>query len=250
MFRHKRVPIARAALTACVLALSIAACKGEPARKLPPDFLQTAKKLYSQFDEEILIRHFFDDREEGFYLDVGCADWQRNSATLYLEKHLGWKGIAIDARDGLRPSWQALRPGAKFFNYIVTDHAGTKEKFYAAGDISSTNPDHVRSFPATQDRDPQSMEREVPTITLNQLLDEQGVKKIDFMLMDIELGEPAALRGFDIKRFRPELVCIEAGNEQVREFLSKYFPENGYERIDEYLKYDAVNWYYRPKPGA
>ena len=63
--------------------------------------------------------------------------------------------------------------------------------------------------------------------------------------MDIELGEPAALAGFDIERFRPELVCIEAGK-PVREQVSSYFAEHGYVRIDEYLPYDRVNWYFKP----
>jgi FkbM family methyltransferase len=218
----------------------------EKERKLGKEFLESGKKEYSQNNEEKIIRHFFDDEEGGFFVDVGCSDWQKGSTTLYLEKNLGWKGIAIDARAELRAGWEKNRPGAKFFSYIVTDHAGTKDKFYAAGGISSTNPDHVRSFPNTKNLDVEKLEREVPTITLNQLLDEQGVKEIDFLLLDIELGEPAALRGFDIDRFEPKLICIEIGNTDVQKFIAPYFAEHNYERIDEYLPYDNVNWYYRP----
>jgi FkbM family methyltransferase len=221
-------------------------CKTEEARKLPPDFLDKAVKLYSQNDEEKLIRHFFDDMEDGFFLDVGCAEWQKDSTTLYLEEKLGWTGIAIDARAELAKEWAEHRPGAKFFNFIVTDHAGTKDKFYAAGRVSSTDPEHIHSFPKGKDVDVSKLEREVPTVTLNQLLDEQGVKKVDFMLLDIELGEPPALRGFDIERFKPELICIEAGNQKVRDFIAPYFAEHHYERIEEYLQYDKVNWYYKP----
>jgi FkbM family methyltransferase len=238
------------AIVVAIAALfATAACERERTRKLPPDFLDTATKLYSQWDEEKVIRHFFDDMEGGFFLDVGCAEWQKDSATLYLEEKLGWTGIAIDARAELRKEWEEHRPGARFFNYIVTDHSGTKDKFYAAGRVSSTDPEHIHSFPKGKNVDVKQIEREVPTITLNQLLDEQGVKKIDFMLLDIELGEPPALRGFDIKRFRPELVCVEAGHLDVQKFIAQYFPENGYERIDEYLKYDKVNWYFRPVLG-
>ena len=67
--------------------------------------------------------------------------------------------------------------------------------------------------------------------------------------MDIEQAEPAALAGFDIERYRPELVCIEAG-ESVREAIAAYFDAHGYERIDAYLSYDPVNWYYRPRPAS
>jgi hypothetical protein len=64
--------------------------------------------------------------------------------------------------------------------------------------------------------------------------------------MDIEQGEPGALAGFDIERFKPELVCIEAGT-RVRERISRYFEEHDYARLDRYLEHDGVNWYYAPR---
>lgn len=53
------------------------------------EFLETHPKLYSQFNEEVIIRHFFGDRRAGFYLDVGCAWAMRWNTTYYLEEHLG-----------------------------------------------------------------------------------------------------------------------------------------------------------------
>lgn len=68
------------------------------------------------------------------------------------------------------------------------------------------------------------------------------------MSMDIEGAEPDALKGFDIERFKPELVCIETGTDPVVDRqIADYFSEHNYERIDEYLPYDSVNWYFRRK---
>ena len=78
----------------------------------------------------------------------------------------------------------------------------------------------------------------MPTITLNDLLDKLEIKKIDFLTMDIELWEPQALAGFDIKRFLPELVCIEA-HEPIRDEILRYFTENEYVRLEQYLLPDA-----------
>lgn len=69
---------------------------------------------------------------------------------------------------------------------------------------------------------------------------------LDLLCLDIEQGEPAALAGFDIARFRPALVCVEVGTPLVRDSVIPYFAEHAYERIDEYLAYDWVNWYYAP----
>ena len=87
----------------------------------------------------------------------------------------------------------------------------------------------------------------VPAITLDDLLEQNGVEKIDFLSMDIEGHEPAALAGFDIERFAPELVCIEASGD--KEAILAYFAEHGYERIDRYLEFDVMNWYFKPRPG-
>ena len=49
---------------------------------LPDDSLPTeGKKLYSQKNEELIIRHFFKDRRDGFFVDVGCFQWKTLSTT-------------------------------------------------------------------------------------------------------------------------------------------------------------------------
>ena len=88
------------------------------------------------------------------------------------------------------------------------------------------------------------VELSVPTITLNDLLDGQGVTSIDFLSMDIELSEPQALAGFDIHRFRPALVGIEVHLE-VRQQILNYFAEHDYVIVGAYLWADTENLYFR-----
>jgi FkbM family methyltransferase len=209
----------------------------------PKDILANGKKLYSQHNEELIIRHFFDDQLDGVFLDVGCWDWQDGSTTLYLEEKLGWSGIGVDAQATVRRGYEMHRHRTKFMNYIVTDHSGTREKLYVAGQISSINERHVELFPGAQWEEQKPIE--VPTITLDELLSQHGVEHLDFLSMDIEGAEPKALAGFDIQKYRPRLVCIEASPE-IRDAIMQYFTTHGYERIDQYLPYDSVNWYFRP----
>ncbi len=84
----------------------------------------------------------------------------------------------------------------------------------------------------------------VPTITLTELLEENGLTKIDFLSIDIEGSEPAALAGFDIDNFEIELICIETCSNSSK--IMEYFTRHGYERIEKYLKYDTQNWYFKP----
>lgn len=213
----------------------------------PEDLLTKGKPLYSQFKEELYVRHFFDDMRDGVYVDVGAWEWEKNSTTAYLEKHLGWSGIAIDAQPGLAAGWAAHRPRAKFFPYIVTDHAGTQEPFYLTYGLSSTDPEHIKQWKALREK--KQRVALVETVTLDDLLTREGVERIDFLSMDIEGGEPKALAGFDIKRFRPRLVCIEAGlkGSKRRAEIAAYFEKHGYRRIKQYESRFDPNWYLTPE---
>jgi len=205
--------------------------------------LAQKKKLYSQHNEELITRDFFQDRREGYFLDVGCAWPMKDSNTYFLERELGWSGIGVDALPEYAKAWEQERPKSRFFNYLVTDHAGSPEKFFRSElpGISATAPRKTFSG-----REIKHTEIRVPTITLTKLLEDNRVGRIDFLSIDIEGAELQALAGFDIERFRPELVCIEwfhVGREKV----VAYFAAHGYERIERYLKYDEANDYFTPK---
>ena len=82
------------------------------------------RRSSTQYDEEFIIRDFFDDRKGRFFVDVDSYHWQEFSTTRFLEKHLDWSGIAIDAQAGLAESYKKNRPKTKFFSYAVSDKSG------------------------------------------------------------------------------------------------------------------------------
>ena len=207
------------------------------------EILTSESKLYSQFDEELIIRDFFGDRRGGFFVDVGCAFPKKNSTTYYLEKHLGWSGIGVDALPRYAQRWKKLRPNSEFVAFAVTDRSGEAVTFWQATvpTVSSLSKKQAANFSRGKVKP-----IKVGTITLTKLLDDRGVTEIDFLSIDIEGSEPAALAGFDVERFRPELVAIEVMLKNTKK-ISDYFTSHGYERIEEYQAYDLINWYFRPK---
>ncbi len=223
------------------LLVGLACSDAGPERR---DILGTEKKLYSQNDEELIIRDFFQDRRGGVFLDVGAADPIDLSTTYYLEKHLGWSGIAVDALPEYAERWRTERPLSKFVNYIATDHAGTKEPFYRTWFPGASSTKKDRRFGGINMAEE---EISIPTITLTRLLEDEGTEAIDLLSMDIEEAEPMALAGFDIARFAPELICIEH-SPSVADRILAYFTDHGYERIDRYVERDPINWYFRPVP--
>lgn len=205
-------------------------------------------KVYSQAEEETLIRAFFRDRREGFFLDVGASHYEKDSTTYYLEKHLGWRGIAIDALEEFRADYERFRPGTRFFAFFVTNEAGLPKDFHVYTRdtrISSGSLDQLRGLPRVKDRHIKTIK--VPTMTLDRLLTAEKATKVDFVSLDIEGSEPEALQAFDIERYRPDLLCVEM-QKYTRDLLLAYFAEHGYEVIERYRQADSVNLYFRRRP--
>jgi len=202
-----------------------------------------APKHYSEKNEETIIRHFFGDRRAGVFLDVGAYHYKNGSNTYYLEKELGWGGIAIDANAEFARGYQEYRPKTRFFNFFVSDKSDELADFHIVRDPGHlTKSTAVAAFVSGR----KTEDVKVPTITLNDLLAKLGVENVDFLNLDIELWEPHALAGFDIEKYRPELVCVEAHRE-VRDQLLAYFTKHEYARLDQYFLFDQRNWYFTPR---
>ena len=204
------------------------------------------ENLYSLVSEELIIRDYFQDRRGGFFLDVGCAWAVDYSNTYYLEKHLGWTGIGVDALIEYASDWEVIRPTSKFRNYLITDKSGGEGTFFKSDSLglSSTNEKLAEGTLFGFEVAPEEVS--VPMITLTDLLDQEGVTKVDLVSMDIEGHEPKAFAGFDIDRFAPELLVIEGKNNQVESYLATH----GYVLIERYLQYDTINRYYERAEAA
>ena len=196
--------------------------------------------------EEWVVRDHFQDKRGGVFLDVGAADAREWNNTYYLETALDWTGLAIDAQPAFAPQYAQLRPRTRFFPLFVSDKSDAVEAFYVPtnGPLGATSDKDY----AGRDEGPVEV-RSVRTITLNDLLAREGITRVDFVSMDIELAEPRALAGFDIEKYRPALVCIEA-HPQVRQELIDYFHRHHYVLAGKYLGVDAQNLYFMPDPAG
>jgi FkbM family methyltransferase len=201
---------------------------------------------YSEREEEWMIRDYFQDRKGGFFVDVGANHYRDNSKTYYLETKLGWTGIAIEPQREFAADYQKHRPGTKFLPFFVSDASNQTAQLYIthrASMVASSNKDFVSQFGNLDEV------RDVPTITLTDLLTAEQVERVDFMSMDIELHEPEALKGFDIERFKPALVCVE-GLLPVRQHILDFFAQHGYVLVGKYMWVDLENMYFVPLSAA
>lgn len=192
--------------------------------------------------EEWIVRDYFGDEREGVFVDIGAATPKWHSNTWWLETERGWSGIAVDAVQEYGPAYAAERPRTRFRSYFVSDHSGELVPFTYVPDLSLVS-SADESFAKKFGRD--AVSRKVPTITLTDLLEQEGIDRVDFLSIDVELAEPQVLAGFDIDRFRPRFVCIEA-HAETRQFIFDYFASHGYVTLGKYLRVDPLNLYFKP----
>ena len=245
----------RSSLLQLVLALVVfggaAACDRRPATS-GPQVEPEAEALKAKYGpakdsygpEEWIVRDFFQDERDGVFLDVGANHYKSTSNTYYLERHLNWSGIAVDALQEFAADYRTFRPRTRFFAFFVDEKSNERARMWVLAHNKQIGSGE-KSF-AEQHGD-KAQQIEVPTITLNDLLDSEKIAKIDYLSLDIELFEPKALAGFDIDRFRPRLACVEA-HLQVRQQILDYFAKHRYVVVGKYLRADPNNLYFTPMP--
>ena len=218
----------------------------QSAAELEPFRQRYGPDHYSEREEEWLIRDYFSDRRGGFFVDVGANHYRHASKTYYLESKLQWSGLAIEPQEEFGPEYARYRALTKFLPFFVSDVSNETARLYILEKksmVASADGAFVQQFGKPAEVRP------VPTIRLTDLLDAHGIRQFDFLSMDIELHEPRALEGFDIERFRPSLVCIEALL-PVRQQILTYFAKHRYVLVGKYVWVDLENLYFAPLETA
>jgi len=198
----------------------------------------------SEHAEEWILRDFFRDKRNGVFVDIGANDYKRFSNTYYLDVERGWSGLAIEPQTKFAADYAKHRPRTTFVPLFVSDASNREAVLYVgrADVLASVSRDLAESAGGSAEA------VGVRTTSLDDVLDRSSISQFDFLNIDIELAEPAALAGFSIERFKPALVCIEA-HLVVRQKILDYFAQHGYVLVGKYLRVDHHNLWFAPLSG-
>ena len=200
----------------------------------------------SQFGEDKKIIKLFKEKKNGTYLDLGCFHPIRQNNT-YLFHKLGWKGINIDLNPVSIELFNIARPKDINICMAISRKKGSKNLFFdhELSSLNTISKNHTLFLKEAFGK--KNLKKKIiKTNTLNNILKENKIKKIDFMNIDIEGNELEVLKTLNFKKLDIKVICIEIVNydhysKDIKINKKKIF--NILKKNDYYLKFKTfVNY--------
>ncbi len=196
--------------------------------------LNPAFPFASQAGQDQVIDRALQGKTGGTFVDIGAYDGITGSNSLYFEKWRDWSGVLVEPVEAMRKTAQDLRK-APCLPYAVADQKGeasfmavTEGYTQMSGLLDSYDSDLLDKVRA----DPRHTEKliTVQTVTIADVLEESGITAPDFISLDIEGGELAALRVFPFAKYPVRTWAIEnnTGGPEIAQIMR----ENGYNLIE------------------
>lgn len=195
----------------------------------------TFTATYSQWGEDRLVWDFFKRVGEGVFFEAGAHHPTSISQTYLLEQN-GWSGVLVEPSTDFAEEFARLRPRSQLFHYALgaPEEAGKELSFIIPQGLDA----EARLAEPGEEVQPQDRQFTVAMRTMTQVLEEAGVKTLDYLSLDLEGYELNALCGMDFSRWQPKLILIEDHLHTLH--LHRYLNNQCYSLV---YRQGSNNWY-------
>ena len=164
--------------------------------------------------EDTAVLNYFRDKKNGFYVDVGCYHPTHRNNTYLLHKQ-NWKGINIDTSKFSIDLFNYMRPKDLNYHCAISDKTENIKVFYQKELSQLSTTERAQAESVFQGK---IKEKDIQAFTLDEILsrDKYNDSKIDFLDIDVEGADLKVLRGLSFDKFKPELVCVEIHENEIK----------------------------------
>ncbi len=196
--------------------------------------LDTAYPYRSQAGQDRIVDGVLNGKTGGVFVDIGGYDGVTGSNTLFFEERRGWTGVLVEPVPAQCAKAAALRR-CPCLPYAIAATEGEAEFIEISEGYTQMSGLHSSYDAGLLDkvrRDPRHKEVSitVQTRTIAGLLSDAGIKAPDFVSLDIEGGELAALQAFPFDQFAVAVWAIE--NNTGSGDIAALMRANGYQLIE------------------
>ena len=190
------------------------------------------KKSYSQDNEDLFLVNYFQKREKGFYVDLGCHHPKRFSNTYLLYKK-GWSGINIDFNKLTIFLFNFFRLRDQNINAVISisDDPIIFFEFYESalnGILSQERVSELKKLGFKVKR-----KKTIRPITIQEVIEKYSLSKrhIDFLKIDVEGLDFEIIKNVELNKLDIELLMIEKSSKKENENIIKYLRIYSYDII-------------------
>ncbi len=205
----------------------------EPA--IVPHFRRKKVGFFAQNGQDWYVTEvLFNRKTNGIFVDVGAHAGINFSNTYYLERELGWSGIAVEPNPSVFKKLQKNR-SCTTLQACITDYNGTTDFLSIEGPgnmlcgiIEKYDARHMdRVNRVVSEHNGEKKIIEIQCLTINNLLEKHKLSQVDYLTIDTEGGELDILKAIDFDRFDIEVIGVENNFEETD--IRKLLIGKGYE---------------------
>jgi FkbM family methyltransferase len=196
--------------------------------------------------QDVYVAEILGGKRGGVFVDIGASDGVSISNTCYLERDLGWSGLAVEPIPSVFARLSQARR-CQLLNACITDRSG-KSRFTEVVDgvdmysglSEKMDPRHRRRIRRTIKRQRRGdvREIEVDCVTWHDALARHGIREVDFLSLDTEGGELDILRSIDFARTPVKVISVE--NNYFTHAYTELLSKHGFERLGAF-KVDEIH---------
>ena len=206
--------------------------------------------FYSQDKQDRYVEtNIFKGYKNGFYVDVGAHDGISINNTLYFEKNNNWTGINIEPIEKVFDKLVINRPNNINLNCAVCNNDGEAEFLCNTGytEMISGIKDtfDMRHFNRLQRENKQMGSTteliRVKTKKLETILDENNVKHINYLSIDVEGAEFEVIKSINFNKVFIDVIGFENNYNDVSLPIVQYLQNKGFTIIHTSLDIFMIN---------
>lgn len=188
---------------------------------------------YAEFQTDKFVReNFFPDLSyKGIMVEVGAGPPEFISMSKHFRDN-GWRCICIE------PNPKFVEQHRNLGNEIFENACSFENKesnFYIVDttwEDESVNGISMSALEIRQTGNHKEKRHEIQikVRTLNSILEELNIEKIDFLSVDTEGWEIEVMKGFSLEKYEPKIVLLESFNPKI---YNEYMNNNGYQLMKQ-----------------
>jgi hypothetical protein len=82
------------------------------------------QKTYSQLEQDLNVLKFYNNKKNGYFIEIGASDGINLSNTYLLETQYGWKGICVEPLPSKTEVLKKNRPNSVCIDKAVFNKTG------------------------------------------------------------------------------------------------------------------------------